>query len=131
MSRALGKEFRAGNDAAAIELAAVVSGIDIDDAEMLIRAFTNYFQLVNLCEDSERVRRLKRRERENAPAPRRGSIREAIADTAGSRRVGGRAAGDAEPGPDATGADGASDRSAAANDDRQAGPDFPRPARPG
>ena len=76
--RALGKDFRAGSGAAGLELATVVGGIGIDDAEMLVRAFTNYFQLINLCEDSERVRRLKKRERENHPAPRRGSIREAI-----------------------------------------------------
>ena len=76
--RALGKQFRSGNDAAAIELEAVVHGIPVDDAEMLIRAFTNYFQLVNLCEDNERMRRVRRREREHAPAPRRGSIREAV-----------------------------------------------------
>jgi phosphoenolpyruvate carboxylase len=76
--RALGKEFRSGKDRAALELAGVVHGIRVDDAEMLIRAFTNYFQLVNLCEDNERVRRIQRHEREGAPAPRRGSIREAI-----------------------------------------------------
>jgi phosphoenolpyruvate carboxylase len=76
--RALGKEFRAGNDSAGAELATVIHGVSISDAGMLIRAFTNYFQLVNLCEDNERVRRLRHRERENAPAPRRGSIREAI-----------------------------------------------------
>ena len=76
--RALGKDFRAGSEPAGVELATVVSGVDVDDAEMLIRAFTNYFQLVNLCEDSERVRRLRRRERENGAVPRRGSIREAI-----------------------------------------------------
>src|SRR5690349_5922631 len=76
--RALGKEFRSGNEDAAMQLAAVVRGVSTNDAEMLIRAFTNYFQLVNLCEDNERIRRLKRRERENAPKPRRGSIREAV-----------------------------------------------------
>jgi phosphoenolpyruvate carboxylase len=76
--RALGKEFRSGKVEAATELAGVVRDISIGDAEMLIRAFTNYFQLVNLCEDNERVRRVRRHEREGAPAPRRGSIREAI-----------------------------------------------------
>ena len=76
--RALGKEFRSGNEQAGFDLAALVSGIAIDDAEMLVRAFTNYFQLINLCEDNERVRLLRRREREHAPALRRGSIREAI-----------------------------------------------------
>ena len=77
--RALGKEFRSGNDTAALALAKVVRGTSIPQAEMLIRAFTNYFQLVNLCEDNERVRRVRVRERKNAPAPRRGSIREAVA----------------------------------------------------
>lgn len=45
---------------------------------MLIRAFTSYFQLINLCEDSERVRRIRRNEAASDPNPRRGSIREAI-----------------------------------------------------
>jgi phosphoenolpyruvate carboxylase len=76
--RALGKDFRAGSGQAGLELSTVIGGVDIHDAEILIRAFTNYFQLINLCEDSERVRRLKRRERENYPKPRRGSIREAV-----------------------------------------------------
>lgn len=76
--RALGKEFRSGSGRAADQLAALVTGIDVDDAEMLIRAFTNYFQLINLCEDNERIRRVRRRERDIAPEPRRGSIREAI-----------------------------------------------------
>ena len=76
--RALGKDFRTGDQSAALRLAGVAHGVTTGEAEMLIRAFTNYFQLVNLCEDNERVRRLRRRERENAPAPRRGSIHEAI-----------------------------------------------------
>lgn len=76
--RAHGKMYRAGEDANGDAFAAAVSGIAMDDAEMLIRAFTNYFQLINLSEDNERVRRIRKREADDYPAPRRGSIREAI-----------------------------------------------------
>jgi phosphoenolpyruvate carboxylase len=77
--RALGKSYRGGDDEAGGQLAAVVSGASIDEINVLIRAFTNYFQLINLSEDNERIRRIRSREAEQSPAPRRGSIREAIA----------------------------------------------------
>jgi phosphoenolpyruvate carboxylase len=77
--RALGKAVRAGKPAAANELASLIAGLSSDEASLLIRAFTSYFQLVNLCEDSERVRRIRRREQEHHPRPRRGSIAEAMA----------------------------------------------------
>lgn len=76
--RALGKAFRSGDAAAGDELAELISGLSSDQLSVLIRAFTNYFQLVNLCEDSERVRRIRRNEAKSYPKPRRGSIREAI-----------------------------------------------------
>ena len=76
--RALGKDFRSGDLEAGPKLGALIQGVSVFDAEMLIRAFTNYFQLVNLAEDNERVRRIYRRERETPTAPRRGSIAEAI-----------------------------------------------------
>jgi phosphoenolpyruvate carboxylase len=76
--RALGKAFRAGKQDAGEELAALVAGLGPDDTSLLIRAFTSYFQLINLSEDSERVRRIRRREAENGPAPRRGSIAESV-----------------------------------------------------
>lgn len=76
--RALAKAHRAGNANAGGELSALVSGLSIDEAVLLIRAFTSYFQLINLSEDNERVRRIRRREAETYPAARRGSIREAI-----------------------------------------------------
>ena len=76
--RALGKSYRGGDDAAGGQLAAVVAGSSIDEINVLIRAFTNYFQLINLSEDNERIRRIRSREAEQSPAPRRGSIREAI-----------------------------------------------------
>jgi phosphoenolpyruvate carboxylase len=76
--RALGKTFRTGSGAAGDQLAALVAGASVDEARVLIRAFTNYFQLVNLAEDNERVRRIRRREAETDPAPRRGSLHEAV-----------------------------------------------------
>src|SRR5215204_1731109 len=76
--RALGKAFRAGDPVAGDRLQALVSGASLAEANVLIRAFTNYFQLINLSEDNERIRRIRKRETEHHPAPRRGSIAEAI-----------------------------------------------------
>src|ERR1700722_2686680 len=71
-----------GEEVAAHRLAALVAGLDLEQAEVLVRSLTRWFQLVNLAEDNERVRRVRRREEREAPAPRSGSIREAIADLA-------------------------------------------------
>jgi len=76
--RGLGKAYRGGDDRAGEELASVISGVSLDEASMLVRAFTNYFQLINLAEDNERMRRIRHREAEQYPVPRRGSVREAI-----------------------------------------------------
>src|SRR3712207_7975518 len=51
------------------------SGLADDEAETLVRAFTNYFQLINLAEDSERIRRIRNRELAEG-GPRRGSLME-------------------------------------------------------
>jgi phosphoenolpyruvate carboxylase len=76
--RNLAKNYRAGDEAAGERLGEVIGAASNDDLRILIRAFTNYFQLVNIAEDNERVRRLRARERANPDTPRRGSIREAI-----------------------------------------------------
>ncbi|CAA9548864.1 MAG: Phosphoenolpyruvate carboxylase, partial [uncultured Thermomicrobiales bacterium] len=76
--RALGKAFRAGRHAAGDELAGRIAGASVAEARVLIRAFTSYFQLINLSEDNERVRRIRRREAADPDQPRRGSIREAV-----------------------------------------------------
>ncbi|MFM8593130.1 MAG: phosphoenolpyruvate carboxylase, partial [Chloroflexota bacterium] len=81
--RNLAKARRAGDEAAGPALTALVSGLSVDEAESLVRAFTSYFQLTNLAEDNERVRRIRRRESEN-PGPRRGSLWEAIAQLQGA-----------------------------------------------
>jgi phosphoenolpyruvate carboxylase len=77
-ARALGKALRSGEEAAREQLTALVAGLSIDEATVLVRAFTSYFRLVNLAEDNERVRRVRAREEERRPAPRRGSLREAM-----------------------------------------------------
>ena len=76
--RALAKQFRTGDEEAGIALESRIREANTEELRMLIRAFTNYFQLINIAEDNERIRRLRRRERAQADQPRRGSIREAI-----------------------------------------------------
>ncbi len=74
----LARTARAGDEDAADALSALVAGLDLDGAEMLVRTLTRWFQLVNLAEDNERIRRLAAREAAEAPAPRRGSMRDAV-----------------------------------------------------
>ncbi|MBW3631643.1 MAG: phosphoenolpyruvate carboxylase, partial [Chloroflexi bacterium] len=76
-ARTLAKDLRAGNARAGIELEALIRDLRDDEAETLVRAFTNYFQLINLAEDSERIRRVRDREATDG-GPRRGSLREAV-----------------------------------------------------
>ncbi|HYI35322.1 MAG TPA: phosphoenolpyruvate carboxylase [Thermoleophilaceae bacterium] len=74
----LAKAARAGDDDASDELAALVGGLDVRGAELLVRSLTRWFQLVNLAEDNERIRRLLARESANGDAPRAGSVADAI-----------------------------------------------------
>jgi phosphoenolpyruvate carboxylase len=81
-ARTLAKDLRAGDAQAGAELDALVKGLSDDEAETLVRAFTNYFQLINLAEDSERIRRIRNRELAEG-GPRRGSLMEAVRLLAG------------------------------------------------
>jgi phosphoenolpyruvate carboxylase len=76
-ARANAKALRGGDRAAGAALDALVQRLSGPEAESLVRSFTNYFQLINLAEDSERIRRIRTREM-RVPGPRRGSVREAI-----------------------------------------------------
>jgi phosphoenolpyruvate carboxylase len=76
--RALAKSHRAGVEGSREQLATLIAGLSPDEASLLIRAFTSYFNLINLSEDNERIRRIRRREAATYPEARRGSIREAI-----------------------------------------------------
>jgi phosphoenolpyruvate carboxylase len=76
---ALGRAVRSGDAAAADRLSSLVASLDIEQTEVLVRSLTRWFQLVNLAEDNERVRRLRSRDARESPAPRGGSLREAVA----------------------------------------------------
>jgi phosphoenolpyruvate carboxylase len=73
----LGRALRDGRPGAADGLAELVAGLQLPAAGLLVRALTRWFQLVNLAEDNERVRRLRRAEPDR-PLPREGSVRDAI-----------------------------------------------------
>ena len=73
-ARANAKALRNGDLSAGRALDALVQNLSGDEAESLVRSFTNYFQLINLAEDSERIRRIRAREMRD-PGPRRGSVR--------------------------------------------------------
>src|SRR5687768_14980538 len=75
---ALGTRSRAGDEAAAEGLPRLVAGLSPEDLQRLIRSLTRWFQLVNLAEDNERVRRLRARQVAEAPHPRRGSLGDAV-----------------------------------------------------
>lgn len=76
--RAGAKALRQGNELAGKKIDAMIAAADTDDLRVVIRAFTNYFQLNNLVEDNERIRRIRAREAANPDTSRRGSIRETI-----------------------------------------------------
>src|SRR5688572_155491 len=76
-ARGLAKELRGGDPRAGDQLDDLARELPDSEAETLVRAFTNYFQLINLAEDSERIRRIRHRE-VTTGGPRRGSIDEAI-----------------------------------------------------
>ena len=77
-SVSLAGRVRGGEVGAAYELSGLVGEMSLADLQVLIRSLTCWFGLVNLAEDNERVRRLRSREAHYAPAPRRGSPRQAV-----------------------------------------------------
>jgi phosphoenolpyruvate carboxylase len=74
----LGRRSRSGDAAAADELAGLIAELDVAQLSLLVRMLTCWHQLMNLAEDNDRVRRLRARELDEAPSPRRGSLRHAI-----------------------------------------------------
>ena len=75
---ALGQEARLGDERAADRLAELVAALSLDETEVLVRSLTRWFQLVNLAEDNERVRRLRARDAADPERPRDGSLRHVI-----------------------------------------------------
>jgi len=78
----LARLARAGDAASAQALSDLVAGLGLDQTEVLVRSLTRWFQLVNLAEDNDRVRRLRASEQARLPAPRAGSLRQAVSELA-------------------------------------------------
>ena len=56
------KARRKGDEKATDSLASTISGLDLEHKQILIKAFGNYFQLINIAEDEQRIRVLRQRE---------------------------------------------------------------------
>jgi phosphoenolpyruvate carboxylase len=69
---------REGTPGAERSLRARIRSMSDVEARTVVRAFTIFFDLVNLAEDRERVRVLRDRERARAPEPRSESVEEAV-----------------------------------------------------
>ncbi len=80
--RVLAKQRRAGDAASAAQLAAQVAMLTPDVARVMASAFTVYFDLSNLAEETHRVHTLRQRESEMFPQPALESIADAIAELA-------------------------------------------------
>jgi phosphoenolpyruvate carboxylase len=78
--RGLARDRRAGRHDAERALAARIESLDTAQAECVARAFSIYFDLVNIAEDRQRVRVLRERERERSPQPIGESLAAGIAE---------------------------------------------------
>lgn len=78
--RELAKERRRGDSAAEKKLVARIAELEPEHMAPLSRALSQFFDLANLAEDRHRVRVLRHRERQQAPAPRSESIAAAVAE---------------------------------------------------
>ncbi len=58
----------------------LIRSLDVTEAELVARAFTVYFELINLAEEQHRVRMLRDREREAHPRPLNESVAAAVAE---------------------------------------------------
>jgi phosphoenolpyruvate carboxylase len=71
------KARRNGDPAAHVEMARIIEALDLERKRILIKAFSNYFQLINITEDQQRIRVLRQREQDGALSE---SIENAIAE---------------------------------------------------
>lgn len=79
--RALSKTRRTDPDSEVDRyLAELVEEMSLAESESVARAFTTYFELINLAEENHRVRVLRERERRAYPQPLGESVADAVAD---------------------------------------------------
>lgn len=79
--RTLTKARRTDNDPAIDRyLSQLVNDLTVEEIETVARAFTTYFELVNIAEEMHRIRILRQREQERYPAPMKESIAAAISE---------------------------------------------------
>ncbi len=62
--RGLAKAHRAGDGPAGVRLLERIEALPLSEARGVVKAFASYFQLVNLAEEQERIRVVRRRARE-------------------------------------------------------------------
>ena len=78
--RRLARERRTGRQAAETELDERIATLDDRQASIVARAFSVFFDLVNIAEDRQRVRVLRERERDRDPLPLKESLAGGIAE---------------------------------------------------
>jgi phosphoenolpyruvate carboxylase len=64
--RALAKARRAGDSGATEQLSQLIDQLEMPRKRILIKAFSNYFQLINIAEDLQRIRKVREREAAHA-----------------------------------------------------------------
>ncbi|MGE0447221.1 MAG: phosphoenolpyruvate carboxylase, partial [Vicinamibacterales bacterium] len=74
--RALAKSSRAGDAAGAEELTRTLTGLPVEVALPLARAFSHFLNLANVAEQHHRIRRRRTYQRDASAAPQRGSCAE-------------------------------------------------------
>ena len=85
--RAMSKARRSGDSAAAFQLAERLESLPLDSKQILIKAFSNYFQLINIAEDLQRIRVIRQREA-------KGTLRESIVNAVQALQANGKSADD-------------------------------------
>ncbi len=85
--RALAKGRRAGESGATERLSTLIHELDLPRKRILIKAFSNYFQLINIAEDLQRIRKVREREASQA-------LGESTDEAVGLLHAGGMSAGD-------------------------------------
>lgn len=89
--RKLAKSRRQGDDAATHQLEKLIADLPLDSLRVLTKAFSNYFQLINIAEDQQRIRVLRKREADGkldeSLEAALNALRTANIDAAGVRRI--------------------------------------------